>query len=82
MFDRLAEDDRLADGKIHDASVDSVTATTQADEKHLLEVRSRELEEERRKFTEAAVKLGKEKAALEVGFHFSHLQTCFRNHRD
>ena len=36
------------------------------EEQHRLDERFKELEEERRKFTDAAVRLGKEKAALEV----------------
>ena len=47
-------------------SVDLMTAPARDEEKLRLDARFKELEEERRKFTEAAVRLGKEKAALEV----------------
>ena len=43
-----------------------MTAPARDEEKLRLDERFKELEEERRKFTEAAVRLGKEKAALEV----------------
>lgn len=68
MFDRFAEDERLKGGKSNDASVDLISTPMRDDEKLLLETRCKELEEERKKFTEAAVKLGREKASLEVGF--------------
>ncbi len=47
-------------------SVDLITAPARDEEKQRLDARFTELEQERRKFTEAAVRLGKEKAALEV----------------
>ena len=43
-----------------------MTAPARDEEKQRLDARFTELEQERRKFTEAAVRLGKEKAALEV----------------
>lgn len=71
LFDRFAEAQRLASSEIPDMSVDLMTAPERDEEKQRLEARFRELEEERRKFTETAVRLGKEKAALEV---------CLRSH--
>lgn len=41
-------------------------APAKDEERDRIEVTKKELAEERRKFTEAAVKLGKEKALLEV----------------
>ena len=43
-----------------------MTAPARDEEKQRLDARFMELEQERRKFTDAAVRLGKEKAALEV----------------
>ena len=43
-----------------------MTAPARDEEKQRLDARFTELEQERRKFTDAAVRLGKEKAALEV----------------
>ncbi|TBU23711.1 Afadin and alpha-actinin-binding-domain-containing protein [Dichomitus squalens] len=66
LFDRYAEDQRLAASNVGEMSVDLITAPVRDEEKQRLDTRFRELEEERRKFTEAAVRLGKEKAALEA----------------
>ena len=43
-----------------------MTAPARDEEQNRIDERFKELEEERRKFTEAAVRLGREKAALEV----------------
>lgn len=45
-----------------------MTAPARDEEQKRIDERFKELEEERRKFTEAAVRLGREKAALEVCF--------------
>lgn len=66
LFDRYAEDQRLAGSNVGEMSVDLITAPTRDEEKQRLDARFTELEVERKKFTEAAVRLGKEKAALEV----------------
>ncbi|EJF56270.1 hypothetical protein DICSQDRAFT_71856 [Dichomitus squalens LYAD-421 SS1] len=66
LFDRYAEDQRLAASSVGEMSVDLMTAPARDEEKQRLDARFKELEEERRKFTEAAVRLGKEKAALEA----------------
>jgi len=50
-------------------SVDLMTVPARDEEKERLEARFKELEDERMKFTEAAVRLGREKAALEVNAH-------------
>jgi hypothetical protein len=51
-------------------SVDLMITPIKDEEKNRIEATKKELEEERRKFTEAAVRLGREKAALEVRFGF------------
>ncbi|KAH9945758.1 Afadin and alpha-actinin-binding-domain-containing protein [Amylocystis lapponica] len=66
LFDRFAEDQRLMQGEVGEMSVDLMTCTARDEEKHRLDARARELEEERKKFTDAAVRLGREKAALEA----------------
>ena len=57
LFDRFAEEQRVA--------AMSLIKSRDA-ENERLDRRADELDEERRKFTEAAVQLGKEKAAFEV----------------
>ena len=66
LFDRFAEDERLRQGEIAEMSVDLMTAPERDEERQRLDARFKELDEERKKFTEAAVRLGREKAALEV----------------
>ena len=51
-------------------SVDLMITPIKDEEKNRIEATKKELDEERRKFTEAAVRLGREKAALEVRFGF------------
>lgn len=48
-------------------SVDLMTAPARDEERQRLDERFRELDDERKKFTKAAVRLGREKAAMEVG---------------
>jgi hypothetical protein len=55
---------------VGDVSVDLMITPIKDEEKNRIEATKKELEEERRKFTEAAVRLGREKAALEVRFGF------------
>lgn len=66
LFDRFAADQRLTTVQPRDASVDIMTVPARDEERDRLDARHKDLEVERRKFTEAAVQLGKEKAALEV----------------
>ncbi|CDO68386.1 hypothetical protein BN946_scf184815.g33 [Trametes cinnabarina] len=66
LFDRFAEEQAAAAAHAGDMSVDSMTAPARDEERQRIEARFKELEEERQKFTEAAVRLGKEKAALEA----------------
>ncbi|KAI0738684.1 Afadin and alpha-actinin-binding-domain-containing protein [Daedaleopsis nitida] len=64
LFDRFAEEQRITAA---DVSIDLMTAPARDEEQRRLDERFKELEEERRKFTEAAVRLGRDKAALEAG---------------
>ncbi|KZT67343.1 hypothetical protein DAEQUDRAFT_739427 [Daedalea quercina L-15889] len=66
LFDRFAEDERLRRGEVGEMSVDLMTAPARDEERQRLDARFKELDEERKKFTEAAVRLGREKAVLEV----------------
>lgn len=72
LFDRYAEDERLKQGTVGEMSVDLMTAPARDEERQRLDERFRELDEERKKFTEAAVRLGREKAALEVRLYARH----------
>jgi hypothetical protein len=66
MFDKFAEDHRIVTGEIGDMSVELMTAPLKDEEKERLDILRKELDLERQKFTDAAIKFGKEKAALEV----------------
>jgi len=55
-----------ASRKEHDPSIDLMTQPERDLAAERLERMKTELDEERRKFTDAAVRLGKEKATLEV----------------
>jgi hypothetical protein len=73
LFDGLQEQHVIARARdIGEVSVDLMITPTKDGEKDRIEMTKRELEEERRKFTEAAVRLGREKATLEVS-HFAVL---------
>ncbi|PSR73506.1 hypothetical protein PHLCEN_2v10647 [Hermanssonia centrifuga] len=68
LFDRYASDALSSHlpPDTDDMSVDLITAPVNDLEQQRLDGRTQDLEDERRRFTEAAVKLGKEKAALEA----------------
>jgi len=66
MFDKFAEDHRIVTGEIGEMSVELMTAPLKDEEKERLDILRKELDLERQKFTDAAIKFGKEKAALEV----------------
>ena len=66
MFDKFAEDHRLATNDIDDMSVELMSVPLRDQEKDRLDKIRLELDMERQKFTEAAIKLGREKAAMEV----------------
>ncbi|KAI0071156.1 hypothetical protein K474DRAFT_1652846 [Panus rudis PR-1116 ss-1] len=66
LFDRFAKDPRLMQDHAADISVDLMIAPARDEQKEILDKRQQDLDEERRKFTEATVKLGKERAALEA----------------
>jgi len=69
LFDRLVEDKRLFpshEKEDRETSVDLMTIPARDEERDRLETRSKELEHDRWKLTEAAVKLGKDRAAFEV----------------
>ncbi|KAK7025119.1 Afadin and alpha-actinin-binding-domain-containing protein, partial [Favolaschia claudopus] len=66
VFDQFAGDMRMVESDVGDASVDLMIAPVRDEEKERLERIKAQLELERRNFTEAALKLGQEKAALEA----------------
>ncbi|KAF5373288.1 hypothetical protein D9615_007377 [Tricholomella constricta] len=66
MFDKFAEDHRFVTMEIGEMSVELMSAPLRDAEKDRLDNIKRELDQERQKFTEAAIKLGKERAELEA----------------
>lgn len=66
MFDQFAADPRVVDSDIGEASVELMIAPLRDAEKERLEKIKMQLDIERKNFTQAALKLGQEKAALEV----------------
>ncbi|KAF4611199.1 hypothetical protein D9613_007132 [Agrocybe pediades] len=66
MFDQFAEDQRIVAGEIGEMSVELMTAPLADEAKERLDNLRKELDEERQQFTDAAIKLGKEKAVLEA----------------
>ncbi|RDB15346.1 Afadin- and alpha-actinin-binding protein B [Hypsizygus marmoreus] len=66
MFDKFAEDHRIATGNIGEMSIELMSVPLRDVEKERLDKIKRELEEERQKFTAAAIKLGKERAEIEA----------------
>ncbi len=68
MFDQFAEDHRNTTGEICEMSVELISVPLRDEAEERLEDLRNKLDSERQCFTEAAVKFGKEKAALEVSF--------------
>ncbi|KAJ6527277.1 Afadin and alpha-actinin-binding-domain-containing protein [Mycena vulgaris] len=66
VFDQFAGDRRVVDNGVGDASVELMIAPVRDAEKERLDKIKTQLELERKNFTEAALKLGQEKAALEA----------------
>lgn len=66
MFDKFAEDHRIATGEIGEMSIELMSAPLKDEERERLDILRKELDLERQKFTDAAIKFGKEKAVLEV----------------
>ena len=61
---------------VGEVSVDLMITPAKDEEKDRIELTKMELEEERRKFTEAAVRLGREKATLEVSLSLCYPSCC------
>ena len=70
MFDKFTKDHRIATGEIGEMSIELMSAPLRDEERERLDNLRRELDSERQRFTEAAVKFGREKAALEVRLSF------------
>jgi hypothetical protein len=69
LFDQFAQNHETVTGNVGEMSLELMTAPDKDEEKHRLECIKQQLDEERKKFTEAAVRLGKEKAFLEACNH-------------
>lgn len=68
MFDKFADDHRIVTDEIGEMSMELMSAPLRDTEKERLDNIKRELDQERQKFTEAAIKLGRERAEIEVIF--------------
>ena len=66
LFDKFAKKHRDATGEIGEMSIELISAPLRDEEMERLDSLRRELDSERQRFTEAAVKFGREKADLEV----------------
>lgn len=66
MFDKFSRDHRQEKRVMKDMSIELMSAPLKDEERARLENLRKELDDERLKFTEATIKLGKEKTALEV----------------
>ncbi|KAG6879947.1 hypothetical protein C0992_009305 [Termitomyces sp. T32_za158] len=66
MFDKFVEDRRVVTGEIGDMSVDSITTPLRDAERERLDAAKKELDQERQKFTDAAIQLGKERAEIQA----------------
>ncbi|KAF8997917.1 Afadin and alpha-actinin-binding-domain-containing protein [Cyathus striatus] len=66
MFDKFAEDHKKVQDDVAEMSMELMSAPLQDEEKKRLDKIKLELQQERDRFTEATIKLGKEKAALEA----------------
>jgi hypothetical protein len=67
VFDKFADDgNRLVNERDFDISMDLMTAPEKDTESERLDALRRALDAEREKFTDATIKLGKERAKLEV----------------
>lgn len=72
MFDKFLEDHRNMANDVGEMSVELMTAPLRDEEKERIETLKKDLDVERQKFTDAAIKLGKERAELEV-----NCPTCY-----
>jgi hypothetical protein len=70
LFDKFADTHRDATGEIGEMSIELMSAPIRDEEKERLDSLRRELDSERQRFTEAAIKFGREKADLEVNLSF------------
>ncbi|KAF8892175.1 Afadin and alpha-actinin-binding-domain-containing protein [Infundibulicybe gibba] len=66
LFDQFAKDHRIISDDVGELSVELLSAPLRDIEKERLDGMKKQLDDERQKFTEAAIKLGKERAALEA----------------
>ena len=71
LFDKFTKNHRHTTGEIGEMSIELISAPLRDEEKERLDSLRRELDSERQRFTEAAVKFGREKADLEVNLTFT-----------
>ena len=73
LFDKFVKTHRDATGEIGEMSMELMSAPLRDEERERLDILRGELDSERQRFTEAAVKFGREKADLEVSLFFGML---------
>ncbi|TFK71675.1 hypothetical protein BDN72DRAFT_793676 [Pluteus cervinus] len=66
LFDRFAQDHRVTSDRAQEISIELMTVPARDAEEDRLNKLKAELDEERRSYTEAAILLGRERAALEM----------------
>lgn len=76
MFDKFVKDRRITTGDVGEMSVELMAAPLRDEEKERLDKIKNDLDLERQRFTEAAIKLGKERAELEVKYLVSQCCDC------
>jgi hypothetical protein len=76
MFDKFVKDHRITSGDVGEMSVELMAAPLRDEEKERLDKIKNNLDLERQRFTEAAIKLGKERAELEVKYLESQSCCC------
>lgn len=77
LLDKFSSEERFSGARddVAEISVELMRVPEKDDERNRLNQRKKELDNDRNKFTEAAVRLGREKAALEVCFgHYTALK--------
>ena len=70
LFDKFTNSHRDPTGEIGEMSIELVSAPLRDEEKERLDSLRRELDSERQRFTETAIKFGRDKADLEVNLSF------------
>lgn len=71
MLDKFLDDHKYIANDVGEMSVELMIAPLRDEEKERIETLKKDLDLERQKFTDAAIKLGKERAQIEVNIYLS-----------